>query len=148
MRTLAYHISFLLMLFFSIDLVGQTNLSGTWEGKIEQTQGDVHSEFDLTMKIVQSGNSIIGRSIIKVDDMYVEMEIRGTVHSGVFTQIKDTRIIDSKQRDGVEWCDKSYQLVYKLLEKKMILEGHWQGNTSFSTCVPGKITLFKKIFRA
>lgn len=142
------HIFFFLLLFFSVELIGQNNLSGTWEGTIEQTKGDLHSEFDLTMKIVQSGNEIIGRSIIKIDDMFVEMEIRGSVHSGVFTQITDTRIINSKENDGIEWCDKSYQLVYKIEEKQKVLEGHWQGNTSFSTCTPGKIFLKKQIIRA
>lgn len=136
------------MLFFSGELAGQNNLSGTWEGTIEQTKGDQHSEFDLTMKIIQSGNEIIGRSIIEIEGMFVEMEIRGSVHSGVFTQIKDTRIIDSNEKDGIEWCDKSYQLVYKLKEKEKVLEGHWQGTTSFSTCVPGKIFLKKQIIRA
>lgn len=148
MQTLLYHILFVAMLFVSSEIVAQNNLSGTWEGTIEQTKGDLHSEFDLTMKIVQSGNEIIGRSTIQIDGMFVEMEIRGSVHSGVFTQIDDTRIIDSKEKDGIEWCDKSYQLVYKLKDKQKVLEGHWQGKTSFSTCTPGKIYLKKQVIRA
>ncbi len=148
MQTLLYHILFVVMLFVSGEIVAQNNLSGTWEGTIEQTKGDLHSEFDLTMKIVQSGNEIIGRSTIQIDGMFVEMEIRGSVHSGVFTQIDDTRIIDSKEKDGIEWCDKSYQLVYKLKDKQKVLEGHWQGKTSFSTCTPGKIYLKKQVIRA
>ena len=148
MKAFFYHILFFSLLFCSGELAAQNNLSGTWEGTIEQTKGELHSEYDLTMKIVQSGSDIIGRSIISIDGMFVEMEIRGSVHSGIFTQINDTRIIDSKEKDGIEWCDKSYQLIYKVKEKVKTLEGHWQGNTSFSICTPGKIFLKKQVVRA
>ncbi|MEO1628416.1 MAG: hypothetical protein AAFV25_24935, partial [Bacteroidota bacterium] len=58
------------------------------------------------------------------------------------------RMIDYKVRDGMEWCDKRYQLVLKREEDDWVIEGYWQGDTNFSACVPGRIFLRKTSPRA
>lgn len=127
----------------SFQLVAQGEVSGYWEGELTQDEGGYRSSYKFEMFIIQQGDKITGRSYVFVDDIYAQMEIKGNLHSGLLLMITDMNIIDDKISEGMEWCLKTYQLVRKVKAQQLILEGRWQGKTSFSSCIPGKITLRK-----
>ncbi len=143
-RTLFCSIIFCFLFF----LASAQDINGYWRGTITQDEGGYRSEYILELWIYQKGDSIIGKSYVFVDSIYAEMEISGTLFSDVYLQIKDDRIISHEELEGMEWCIKSYQLLLKQTGSALRLEGHWQGVTSFSSCIPGKIFLKKSIPRA
>ena len=114
-------------------------LAGTWEGTITQNKGGYRAQYDLEFIFRIEGDSIYGTSYISVEDIFVEMEIKGEILNDMFLKIEDVRIIDSKIRTNMEWCMKEYQLIFKKKEEQ--IDGFWQGNTSFGPCIPGKVHL-------
>lgn len=137
-----------LVFFFPLLLSGQINLSGTWKGIITQDEGGYRSTYDFELIIKQDGNKITGRSFVKIDDIYASMELEGEFSGGVIFRFQETAIVDSKKFDGLEWCVKRGQLLFKQDKEGWKLEGFWQGVTEFSTCIPGKIFLKKANPRA
>lgn len=114
-------------------------LAGTWEGTITQNRGGYRANYDLEFIFRVEGDSIRGTCYISVEDIFVEMEIKGELLNDMFLKIQDVRILDSKIRSNMEWCMKEYQLIFKKKEEK--IDGFWQGNTSFGPCIPGKVHL-------
>jgi hypothetical protein len=137
-----------LVLFFPLLLAGQINLSGTWKGIITQDEGGYRSTYDFELVIRQDGNKITGRSFVKIDDIFATMELEGEFSGGVIFRFQETAIVDSKKFEGLEWCFKRGQLLFKQDKEGWKLEGFWQGATEFSTCIPGKIFLKKANPRA
>ncbi len=123
------------------------DISGYWRGTITQNEGGYRSEYVLELRITQKGDSITGKSFVFVDNIFAEMDISGNFHSGIYLQLKDDRIVTHEELDGMEWCIKSYQLLLKKKGAEWRLEGHWQGLTSFSNCIPGRVYLKKTIPR-
>lgn len=140
-------LTFCFILTFSL-LPAQSNLDGLWRGTITQNEGGYRSEYDLEIWIYQKGDSIIGNSFVFVDSIYAEMTIRGTIESELYIDIHDKEIIAHEELSGMEWCIKTYQLLLKQIGSTLRLEGHWQGRTSFSNCIPGKVFLRKVTPRA
>jgi hypothetical protein len=141
-----YFITLFLIIYGMIGLFAQkkptTNLSGAWEGTVTQDQGGYKTEYRIQLYLKQVGEQVIGRSYVQVDDIFAEMEITGQLHSGMFAMLHDVRIVNKKERAGMEWCSKTYQLIYsKIGANTEKLDGHWQGFTSFSKCIPGKLFL-------
>ncbi len=124
------------------------DLSGLWLGKITQDEGGYASDYVFEIYIRQDGSKISGRSYVYVDNIYASFDISGSLHSEVYMDLKDSEILESKVNEGMEWCLKKYQLVFKIKNGVYHLEGFWQGETSFSTCIPGKIFLKKQVPRA
>jgi len=137
-----------LILAFPLLLAGQTNLSGTWKGIITQDEGGYRSTYDFELVIKQDGNKITGRSFVRIDDIFATMELEGEFSAGVIFRFQETAIVDSKKFEGLEWCVKRGQLLFKQDKEGWKLEGFWQGVTEFSTCIPGKIFLKKANPRA
>jgi len=135
-------------LFLGIQSFGQTDLSGLWLGKITQNEGGYAPDYSFEIYIKQDGKQIEGRSYVFVDDIYASFDIAGDIFSGVYLNLKDSEILENKVDQGMEWCLKKYQLVLKVKNDEIILEGYWQGKTSFSTCIPGKVYLKKTEPRA
>ncbi len=132
----------------SNDSFAQQDVNGYWKGRITQEDGGYIPEYSFELYIIQKGDSITGRSYVYVDSIYAEMNLSGEIHSGIFLELKDEIILDHEELQGMEWCIKKYQLILKKRDGILYLEGHWQGETSFSSCVPGRIYLQKKIPRA
>ncbi|MEM9918213.1 MAG: hypothetical protein AAF990_08970 [Bacteroidota bacterium] len=126
------------------------NIAGQWEGVATQNEGGFRSEYKLQLFLFQKGDSITGRSYVTIDDaqIYVDMEVKGSIHSGILIRMSDIRMIDFKVKEGMEWCNKRYQLVVKREDNELVIEGYWQGDTSFSSCVPGRIYLRRYAPRA
>ena len=127
---------FNLLLVFSVGFCSaQQDLNGYWKGIITQEDGGFIPEYSFELFIIQNGDKISGRSYVYVDSIYAEMNLSGEIHSGVYLELKDEKILDHQELLGMEWCIKKYQLLLKQRNSVMYLEGHWQGETSFSTCV-------------
>ena len=127
---------------------GQVNWSGSWVGTITQDEGGYRSKYDFEIFLQQDGSTVRGRSFVYVDNIYAEMELVGEIHSGLYLRFKEQEIIDYKKFEGMEWCVKKGQLLLKKGKNGWLLEGFWQGNTTFSDCIPGKVYLEKKVPRA
>ena len=138
---------FLIIIPFNL-CFAQQDFNGYWKGKITHEDGGYTPEYSFELFIIQKGDSITGRSYVYVDSIYAEMDIKGNVHDEIYLELNDEKIINHEELREMEWCMKKYQLKLEQKENIFHLEGHWQGETSFSTCVPGRIYLQKKIPRA
>ena len=136
----------LLTIFFCLitcAAIGQSDLTGLWKGTITQNEGGYRPEYVFEIYLNQKGEVITGRSYVFVDKIYAVMNLNGSLHSGLYLNLKDEKILEHKVDNGMEWCMKKYQLVLKQKGGTMHLEGFWQGDTTFSTCIPGKVRLTK-----
>lgn len=134
--------------FCMITAFAQKEVNGYWKGTITQEEGGFLPKYSIELFLIQKGDSIIGRSFVYVDSIFAEMDVTGQLHSGILLELRDTKVLEHESIQGMEWCIKRYQLLLKQQDSTLYLEGHWQGETSFSDCVPGKIFLKKKIPRA
>lgn len=138
----------LLSILFCSAGLAQQEITGSWKGKITQDAGGYTPEYAFELYLIQKDDSITGRSYVYVDSIYAEMNLSGQIHSDIFLELKDEKILEHEELQGMEWCIKKYQLLLKQRDSTLLLEGHWQGETSFGSCVPGKIFLEKKVPRA
>lgn len=134
----------LLFLFFlSLSLSAQEDITGLWRGYNTQEAADTYSsKYDFEMYLKQNGNQVWGRSYAYIGELYAAMEIRGTWDGKQFT-FEEVKIVDSKADEGMEWCIKKGALTLVKEGKNHQLEGIWSGNTTFSSCTPGKVFLKK-----
>ena len=132
---------FIAFIFLAFQSVGQKDLSGLWLGKITQEEGGYAPDYTFEIYIKHVGSKIEGRSYVFVDDIYATFDISGDIYSGIYLNLNDSEILENKVNEGMEWCLKKYQLVFKVKDGEYHLEGFWQGKTSFSTCIPGKVFL-------
>ena len=70
------------------------------------------------------------------------MEFSGT-WDGENLVFQEVKIVRSKAEDGMEWCVKKGKLHLLISGKEWRLEGVWSGNTTFSSCTPGRVYLKK-----
>ena len=140
----------IIITFMSFAAWGQekVDLTGQWKGSITQDPAKYKALYEFEVYLKQKGNIITGHSFVYVDSIHAQMTLRGELHSNVFFRFEELEIVDYKASMGMEWCIKKGQLILKEEKGVWKLEGFWQGNTSFSECVPGKIFLEKKIPRA
>ena len=137
-----------LILCLPILLTAQNNVSGTWKGIITQDEGGYRSTYDMELVLKQDGNKVTGRSTVRVDDIFAVMVLEGEITGGGYFRFQESQIVDSKRAENLEWCIKRGQLLLKAEKDEWKLEGFWQGSTSFSQCIPGKIFLKKTVPRA
>lgn len=142
-----YFFSILILVALTLPLQGQ-DISGHWKGRITQNEGGYRSEYILEMWFVQKGDSIAGKSFVFVDDIYAEMNISGSLQGGIYLRLHDDQIVSHEVLAGMEWCIKNYELLVRRNGDAVSIEGDWQGKTSFSSCIPGKIFLRKIVPRA
>ena len=76
------------------------------------------------------------------------MEVTGEAMTDRLLILEDVKMRRFTTKEGMEWCVKSYQLLKGTDEKGSVLEGTWQGKTSFSSCIPGKLSLRRTVDRA
>lgn len=143
-----YSLFLLLLIFFNTPLLAQSAITGNWKGVITQDDGGYRTKYDFELYIYQKDNQISGRSYVYVDDIYCEMKVEGTIQGGLMIHIRETAMVDSKQIDGMEWCFKKADLVLQKDREKYKLTGRWEGMTSFSNCIPGRVILQKIVPRA
>lgn len=135
----------ILLLFFccSLSLPAQEDITGLWRGYNTQEAADTYSsKYEFEMYLKQDGNRIWGRSYAYIDKIYAEMEIVGTWDGEKFI-FREIKIVHSKADAGMEWCIKKGELMLFKNGEAYRLEGDWWGNTTFSSCTPGKVFLKK-----
>lgn len=144
------YLFFSLLLFWtSADLLqADSKLAGHWVGYITQDEGGYRSKYDFELYLSQDGRKIEGRSYVYVDNVFAEMKLTGRLKAGIYVELNEEDFVDFRKFEGMEWCLKGFQLVFRQKGEEWILEGYWQGTTSFSDCIPGKVYLTKEIPRA
>ncbi|NJL74999.1 MAG: hypothetical protein HC892_08165 [Saprospiraceae bacterium] len=138
-------------LFFGMFFVlcsSAAQVSGQWKGVITQNEGGYKSKYNFEMYFHQKGNLLRGRSYVYVDNIYVEMELEGIITNGDYIKFQETKMVDSKIVEGLEWCVKGGYLILKKEKDTYILTGIWNGFTSFGTCIPGRIELKRVVPQA
>ncbi len=138
----------LLFIAFSVISAQQINVSGLWRGTITQNEGGYRPKYDFEIFLNQKGNKLSGRSYVFIENIYAVLELTGEITGSQTIQIKETRIVDSKKTQGLEWCIKSYNLTFSKSGNKLTLSGSWFGHTNGVPCVPGVVSLSKKFARA
>lgn len=138
----------ILLLYMSGSIQAQyAYVAGLWKGTITQNSGGYRPKYDFEIFLHQKGNKITGRSYVYVDKIYAVLELSGVV-TGNAIQLQESRIVDSRKTEGLEWCIKSYQLSYSVNSQKRQLAGTWKGHTNGLPCIPGNVILVRKFARA
>ena len=142
------HSLFILLFCIAASLQAQQsyNLSGVWTGVVTQNAGGYRSEYKITLTLAFDGNTVMGISYCAVDDIFVKMSIHGQLIKKRFMKIEDMEMLDYKIVPNLQWCDKTYQLIYK--PETDTIDGFWQGVSSDGPCIPGKVHLKRKVNRA
>jgi len=130
--------------------VAPLNLSGVWEGTITQEEEFASISFRIQLIIKEEKGVISGTSIIEGEEIAARIDIEGSCESGISVLLKDTEIKEHTIEEGkdMEWCLKRYILSVKRVKDEIILEGHWNGKTSFKDCTPGRVYLKRGVDRA
>ena len=139
---------FAILVGFAIPGFSQKNpLDGFWTGYLTQEEGGYRPKYTFEMTLEQSGTTIRGVSFSRIDTLYAEMKIQGTI-SGNTLQFHETGLSRFSPLKNMSWCLKSGQLLLSQKGKNWVLEGSWQGKSEEGACVPGKIYLDKSKPRA
>ncbi|MCR9289128.1 MAG: hypothetical protein NXI23_17265 [Bacteroidetes bacterium] len=122
----------------------ENNISGLWVGyNTQESDGSYSSKYKFEIYINQKDSVVIGRTYATVGSIFAEMELVGKLIDGKYLQFQETKVIDFKAEDGMEWCIKTGILTLTKIENQWHLRGSWKGTTSFSDCIPGKVFLNK-----
>jgi hypothetical protein len=138
---------FLLTSAFTELYAQNANIGGLWKGTITQNSGGYRPKYDFEIFLHQKGDKISGRSYVFVENIYAVLELSGVV-SGNSIQLYESRIVDSRKTEGLEWCIKSYDLVFSSKDRNKYLNGTWKGYTNGLPCIPGNVVLVRKFSRA
>jgi hypothetical protein len=128
--------------------VGDINLTGQWQGVYTQDRAGKRTDFRCEVIIEQKANKITGRSFVFDEDIHAEMAFEGVVLKGQLVHCEESAILRQEVRPNMEWCLKKYDLNIKTKKKAIVLEGLWEGVTSYGACTPGRVYLTKKETRA
>lgn len=127
---------------------GQSDLSGLWEGYVTKEDEPKPIKFNFALQLTFEGTQISGKSNVSLGGMYGVMELKGERMMGQFVRLSEMRIVDSVLDPGMEWCLKKMHLSLQQKGAAWVLEGIWEGKTSFGPCAPGKVYLKKSKPRA
>jgi hypothetical protein len=139
---------FLICTFLCYPIFAQSDISGKWLGTTTQNEGGYRTSYDFELYLHQDGSVITGRSYVYVEKIYAEMILKGKINKNGSVDIVETKLVDYKEFEGMEWCIKNMKLNLNSSTNTWTLEGNWEGNTSFGSCIPGKIYLKKIVPRA
>ena len=125
----------------------QNNISGTWEGVLDQRYGKYFDKYKITLQIEQVGDQIKGTSYIAVADIYAEMAFEGTYKDDVLV-FQENRIIRENIPEDLSWCIKQASLQIEIDNGVFLMVGPWTGNSGISPRESGHISLQKTDPRA
>ncbi len=143
-----------ILLVFSLFLCQATQtkkspIEGYWTGTITQNEGGYRSQYLLELELKEVDGKITGKSYVKVDDIFAEMDVSGVFANGsMLLTLHDDAVVKKRIGPEMEWCLKNYRLKLIKENDKWRLEGQWEGTTSFRDCIPGKIFLVRGVYRA
>ncbi|MEY4905530.1 MAG: hypothetical protein RLZZ292_3345 [Bacteroidota bacterium] len=125
------------------------DIEGNWEGTITREEGGKTTEFKIKIVLEQKkGKTITGYSTVYYDKFHAKMSLKGEVMKGGIVKYEEIALVDKDDINDAEWCIKQVALFLRKEKGQLIMDGLWQGKTSFSTCVPGRILLKKVAPRA
>ena len=124
----------------------EEDLSGSWAGVLLQNEGGFADRFELYFDVQQVGISLKGKAYVKLGDLMAEMKISGYQTASGSWSISETKILrNNKAGLAVSWCMKQYELRVDYRKGELVLTGPWWGNSEYGPCVPGSITLRRRI---
>lgn len=126
----------------------QQAFTGKWKGVITQNDGGYRSLYDFEIYFQADGRNLKGRSYVKVDEIFAEMDLTGFILDDHTIHFTEVNLVQSKKVDNLEWCFKSGKL--KLVKEfgQIKLVGPWEGFSAFGPCIPGRIVLVREVPRA
>jgi hypothetical protein len=118
------------------------NLSGQWEGKLNQVNSSNQIEFIYKLNLTQINDSVTGESRLATltNEYYLESCIKDAKLNGYNFKFSDGEVIASKAIDGASWCKKLINLTY---ETNDTLVGFWKENSLSWSRSSGQITLYR-----
>lgn len=126
----------------------KNNIGGQWKGTVTQDEGGYKLNYSFELYLTQRGKIVTGRSYVFIDDIFAIIELKGTVKSGKLIFIEETRILDHRKYEDMEWCIKKMQLILSYKNDELKLDGYWQGKSPEGDCIPGEVHLKKSVPRA
>lgn len=121
-------------------------LSGAWTGILLQNEGGIADRFELYFDLQQIGISLQGKAFVQLGELMAEMKLRGYQSNSGAWHITETQILRSNKAGlEVSWCMKQYELRVDYKKGEQVLSGPWWGNSEYGPCIPGSITLRRKV---
>ena len=138
-------IALLLSVWISPVLSAQ-DISGGWSGTLLQDEGGFADRFELYFDVEQMGISMKGTAYVKLGELHAEMKISGFQSPDGNWRVTETEILrNNKAGFDVSWCLKEYDLRVEYRQGELVLTGPWWGFSEHGPCVPGSITLRKRV---
>lgn len=101
------------------------HISGLWDGHLYLNQQRYNIEMNL--HVSQDDGKISGFTSVDLPDgRVVEMKINGQLHMDRSITVKEFKIVNQEELEGVDWYKRDFQLVFKRDLWEMTLEGYWQ----------------------
>lgn len=139
---------FPLLLLLPLLLCGQwrSDISGSWSGLLLQNEGGFADQFELYMNLEQIGLGVKGTAFVKLGELEAEMRLSGYQTPDGSWRISEIEILrNNKGGLAVAWCMKEYDLRADYRDGELVLTGPWWGNSEYGPCIPGSITLRKRL---
>ena len=122
------------------------DLSGTWSGLLLQNEGGFADKFELYFDLEQIGLAVKGTAFVKLGELQAEMRLSGYQTPAGSWRITETKILrNNKAGLAISWCMKEYDLRIDYRKGELVLTGPWWGNSEYGPCIPGSITLKRRI---
>ena len=122
------------------------DLSGTWSGLLLQNEGGFADKFDLYFDLEQIGLAVKGTAFVKLGELQAEMRLSGYRTPAGNWRITETEILrNNKAGLAISWCMKEYDLRIDYRKGELVLTGPWWGNSEYGPCIPGSITLKRRV---
>lgn len=143
------YVLFFLFIPFTFPAVAQSvsqDLSGNWSGLLFQNEGGFADRFELFFDVEQIGLSLKGTATVRLGNLTVVMKLTGSQSPAGNWRLTETEILRSN-KDGLDvaWCMKEYDLRVDYREGELVLTGPWWGSSEYGACVPGSITLKRRL---
>ena len=122
------------------------DLSGTWSGLLLQNEGGFADKFELYFDLEQIGLAVKGTAFVKLGELQAEMKLSGYRTPAGSWRITETKILrNNKAGLAISWCMKEYDLRIDYRKGELVLTGPWWGNSEYGPCIPGSITLRRRV---
>lgn len=124
----------------------QPTLPGRWTGKLSQEDGGFSDEYEFEVYIQSSEitTAYAGRTYVEVPDVLGVMSFSAK-QRGKVLYLEEQELLYSRKPPDMSWCFKSMQLRLIKRRGEWYLEGPWQGQSKYGSCLPGWVSLKKEI---
>jgi hypothetical protein len=130
---------------YSQDNIANTNINGTWKGKLVQNLGGCFPVYNIELQLQVAGSRITGVSYHYSDQTnFVKEEFEGSWDIPSKTaQIDELKVLIFQIPNDCIPCIKKYKLILHREGQDEQLRGSWEGTTmdKRTACPPGTIVL-------